>query len=90
MRFWRASLRGLDSGSWLPVMTMGLRKPAGVERGRWWLDAWRAAGGECGGEPAAPPRADTPDAPRHPAAARDSRASMRLNAAAVYAMVSVP
>lgn len=28
MRFCRASLRGLDRGSWLPVITMGLRKPA--------------------------------------------------------------
>lgn len=29
MRFWRASLRGLDRGSWLPVMTMGFLKPEG-------------------------------------------------------------
>lgn len=29
IRFCRASLRGLDRGSWLPVMTMGFLKPAG-------------------------------------------------------------
>lgn len=30
MRFWRASERGIRSGSWLPVMTMGFLKPCGA------------------------------------------------------------